>query len=453
MPKSVGANCVRPRNFKTHTKQPSFAKSIIRQQARACHKPIIRLQADACRETTGLPYGYIVIFTLKSVGANCVRPRNLHKTAVLHKLIDPLQADACHKPNICQRVLPAAKPIIRRGAFPARQKGTIEMKHRTLTLIAILTLTLIFSALCLSACGGESPKPIKLADIEDINKIYAGSYTPPVTIPLSDYVNENGCQVVYYITTSDASVASATAENGTLTVNFHKADASADIAVSVKTGDTEAFALNFKVNTKSISKIACIGDSLTYGHTWTNQAYPVFLSEMVDDYGWEVKNFGLNGASITGTNPNLYLKYTEQKQYTDSLDYDADVVVIMLGTNDSKDWKAAEPNFESWYIELIESYQEKNPDVEIILVTAPPTLENNKFNLPNNVIKEKVCPIQRDVAEELGLPMIDFRQICEEYKGGYESLLRTDAAFDGVHLSFDGAVLLADLIRDEILKL
>ncbi|MBQ9691739.1 MAG: hypothetical protein IJV70_01115 [Clostridia bacterium] len=327
------------------------------------------------------------------------------------------------------------------------------MKHRTLTLIAILTLTLIFSALCLSACGGESPKPIKLADIEDINKIYAGSYTPPVTIPLSDYVNENGCQVVYYITTSDASVASATAENGTLTVNFHKADASADIAVSVKTGDTEAFALNFKVNTKSISKIACIGDSLTYGHTWTNQAYPVFLSEMVDDYGWEVKNFGLNGASITGTNPNLYLKYTEQKQYTDSLDYDADVVVIMLGTNDSKDWKAAEPNFESWYIELIESYQEKNPDVEIILVTAPPTLENNKFNLPNNVIKEKVCPIQRDVAEELGLPMIDFRQICEEYKGGYESLLRTDAAFDGVHLSFDGAVLLADLIRDEILKL
>lgn len=148
-----------------------------------------------------------------------------------------------------------------------------------------------------------------------------------------------------------------------------------------------------------------------------------------------------------------YLSRFSEISFTAVLAYDADVVVIMLGTNDSKDWKTAEPNFESWYIELIESYQEKNPDVEIILITAPPTLENNKFNIPNNVIKEKVCPVQRDVAEELGLPMIDFRQIMEEYEGGYESLLRIDAAFDGVHLSVEGAQLLARLIFDELVKL
>jgi len=35
------------------------------------------------RETTGLPYGYIVISILKSVGANCVRPQDIHKTPVL----------------------------------------------------------------------------------------------------------------------------------------------------------------------------------------------------------------------------------------------------------------------------------------------------------------------------------------------------------------------------------
>ena len=327
------------------------------------------------------------------------------------------------------------------------------MKHRTLTLIAILALTLILSALCLTACGGETAKPIKIADIEDVSKFYIGAKTPEFTIPLSDYVNENGCQVVYYITTSDASVANATAENGSLKVQMFKADASADITVSVKTGDTEAFALSFKVSTKSVKKIACVGDSLTYGHSWTDEAFPVYLQQLVADKGCEVGNFGLNGASITGTNPSLYIKYTEQKQYTDSLAFDADVVVIMLGTNDSKDWKAAEPNFENWYIDLIESYQEKNPDVEIILITAPPTLENNKFNIPNNVIKEQICPVQRDVAEDLELPLIDFRQICEEYESGYESLLRTDAAFDGVHLSVEGAQLLARLIFDEICKL
>lgn len=324
------------------------------------------------------------------------------------------------------------------------------MKNKKILILLALTISAILCVLCFASCGGEKAQPIKIADIQDMTGFYVGEDTEPITIPLSEYVNENGCQVVYYITTSDASVANATAENGTLTVTLSKADASADITVSVKTGDTEAFALNFKVTTKSLKKIACIGDSLTYGHSWTDEAYPVYLKQLVADIGCEVGNFGLNGASITGTNPNLYLKYTEQKQYTDSLDYNADVVVIMLGTNDSKDWKAAEPNFESWYIELIESYQTKNPDVEIILVTAPPTFENNKFNIPNDVIRDKVCPVQRDVAEELGLPMIDFRQIMEEYEGGYESLIRGDAAFDGVHLSVEGAQLLARLIWDVI---
>ena len=326
------------------------------------------------------------------------------------------------------------------------------MKNRKLLLLLTLMISAIFCTLCLASCGGETAKPIKLADIEDVSKFYVGEKTPEFNIPLSDYVNENGCQVTYYITTSDASVANATAENGALKVQMFKPDASADITVSVKTGDTEAFALNFKVTTKSLKKIACVGDSLTYGHSWPEEAYPVYLKQLVADNGCEVGNFGLNGASITGTNPSLYIKYSEKQQYTDSINFDADVVVIMLGTNDSKDWKAAEPNFESWYIELIESYQTNNPDVEIILVTAPPTFENNKFNIPNDVIKEKVCPVQRDIAEELGLPMIDFRQIMEEYEGGYESLIRGDATFDGVHLSVEGAQLLARLILDEINK-
>ena len=321
------------------------------------------------------------------------------------------------------------------------------MKNKKILILLALTISAILCVLCFASCGGEKAQPIKIADIQDVTRFYVGENTEPITIPLSEYVNENGCQVVYYITTSDASVANATAENGTLTVTLSKADASADISVSVKTGDTEAFALNFKVTTKSVKKIACVGDSLTFGHSWPEEAYPVYLKQAM---GCELGNFGLNGASITGTNPNLYLKYAEQKQYTDSLDYNADVVVIMLGTNDSKDWKAAEPNFESWYIELIESYQAKNPDVKIILVTAPPTFENNKFSIPNDVIKEKVCPVQRDVADELELPLIDFRQIMEDYDGGYEDLIRGDAAFDGVHLSVKGAQLLAQLIKDVI---
>ena len=324
------------------------------------------------------------------------------------------------------------------------------MKNKKVLILLTLALAITLTAAIFSSCG-KTPMPEKTADIDDLTKTYFGEEnTTPIHVELTKYVNTNGCQVTYDITTSDASVANVKFEEGILFITPLKGEGSTDITVSVKSGDKEAFTFDFKFTATSIKKIACIGDSLTYGHSWTDEAYPVYLKQMFEGIGCEVGNFGLNGASITGTNPNLYLKYAEQKQYTDSLDYNADVVVIMLGTNDSKDWKAAEPNFESWYIELIESYQAKNPDVKIILVTAPPTFENNKFNLPNAVIKEKVCPVQRDVAEELELPLIDFRQIMEDYDGGYEDLIRGDAAFDGVHLSVKGAQLLAQLIKDVI---
>lgn len=323
-----------------------------------------------------------------------------------------------------------------------------------------LALTLVLSVAILSSCGekepAEPPKipdaPQRISDIEDITKGYFGESGSSVTIPLSDYVNANGCNVTYHVTSSDPSVATVTAENGTLTATLFKGEGSTDITVSVQSDGKEAFALSFQITAKAYTKIACVGDSLTYGHTWANEAYPVYLKQLLGS-SCEVGNFGLNGASVTGTNPSLYIKYAEERQYTNSLAFDADAVIIMLGTNDSKDWSAASPNFESWYKELIESYREQNPDVEIILVTAPPTLENNKFNIPNDVIRDQVCPIQRDVAEELGLPLVDFRKVLEEYEGGYLSLIRGDAAFDGVHLTADGARLLARLIVEELYKL
>lgn len=325
------------------------------------------------------------------------------------------------------------------------------MKNRKILVFFTLALTLVLSIAALSSCG-ETAQPQKLADIEDITKGYFGENNSSVTIPLSDYVNANGCNVTYYITSSDSSVATATAENGVLTATLLKGEGSSDITVSVQSDGKEAFTLSFKITAKTYTKIACIGDSLTYGHSWTEEAYPVYLKQFLGS-SYDVGNFGLNGASITGTNPSLYIKYAEKQQYTDSIAFDADVVIIMLGTNDSKDWKAASPNFEDWYKELIASYQEKNPDVEIILVTAPPTLENNKFSIPNDVIRDQVCPVQRDVAEELELPLIDFRKVMEEYEGGYLSLIRGDAAFDGVHLSVEGAQLLARLLMEEIYKL
>ena len=332
------------------------------------------------------------------------------------------------------------------------------MKIRRILLSVLPIVILLALVLSFSACdaGEPAPKVTKLGEIEDITKGYFGEDTSTVTVKLSDYVEPNGTTVYYTVTGSDSSVADLTFQGDELNIKLKKGEGSTDVTVTVSAEEKECFKLEFTVTAKTYSSIACVGDSLTAGHTWPQESYPVYLADKLGS-GYTVGNYGVNGASITGTNPGPLLKYTDESKnngmYSASLAANADVVIIMLGTNDAKDWTAAQPNYKDWYIDLIKSYQTDNPDVKIILVSAPPTMENNKFSLPNTFIKNFVCPIQRSVAEDLELPLIDLRQIMESRQGGYDSLIRGDAAFDGVHLSVEGAELLAELIIAELKKL
>ena len=143
----------------------------------------------------------------------------------------------------------------------------------------------------------------------------------------------------------------------------------------------------------------------------------------------------------------------DDPKYEASLNSEADIAIIMLGTNDAKAWDMAKHSFRSWYKALIQSYMDANPNMKIILVTAPPTMEGNKFNIPNDVIRDNICPIQREVAEELGVPLVDLRAAMESRLGGYDDLLRGDASYDGVHLSVEGAMFVAKLIAEAIKEL
>ncbi|MBQ8173889.1 MAG: hypothetical protein IJ009_00640 [Clostridia bacterium] len=313
-----------------------------------------------------------------------------------------------------------------------------------IALVCLLLLSLVFFSSC-----EEPPVPIKLGDIADVTQGYFGEYTKPITVMLSDYVNENGVGVSYAVSSSDKSVAEVSLDGDKLTVELLSGEGSSEITVSVMSGETEAFTLSFDVTAVTYSKIACIGDSLTYGHSWPEESYPVYLSEELGPT-FNIGNFGRNGASICGYNPTGYLKYTEQSEYEASLAFKPDILVIMLGTNDAKDWTPAEPEFLGEYVDLVDSYYQACPDVKILLVTAPPTMENNRFQLPNDVIRDSVVPMQRELADMLGLPLIDLYAIFEGLEGGYDSLLRGDAAYDGVHLSVDGARFVAQLVAEAV---
>ena len=47
-------------------------------------------------------------------------------------------------------------------------------------------------------------------------------------------------------------------------------------------------------------KVACIGDSITYGHgikNWPKNNYPAILQQLLGD-GYHVQNFGVSGQEV-----------------------------------------------------------------------------------------------------------------------------------------------------------
>ena len=95
-----------------------------------------------------------------------------------------------------------------------------------------------------------------------------------------------------------------------------------------------AVLLGTQVNAKKI-RVACVGNSITYGAFIPDRdkwSYPAQLQAYLGDE-YEVRNFGVNGATLLHQGDNPYIKTNEYKQ---SQDFQPDIVLIKLGTNDSK---------------------------------------------------------------------------------------------------------------------
>ena len=96
-------------------------------------------------------------------------------------------------------------------------------------------------------------------------------------------------------------------------------------------------------------RVACLGDSITYGHGIMDRehdAYPGVLSSMLGEK-YDVRNFGVCGVTaMSGTD----MPYVNEQLYRDALEFNPQIITIKLGTNDSKpfNWKE-QAHFKSEY--------------------------------------------------------------------------------------------------------
>ena len=115
-------------------------------------------------------------------------------------------------------------------------------------------------------------------------------------------------------------------------------------------------------------KVACIGNSITYGTGLADrdtEAYPVRLQEMLGD-GYIVGNFGKPGATLLNKG---HRPYTRQQEYVDALEFAGDIVVIHLGINDTdpRNWPNYRDFFVGDYLSLIDTLRQVNPKARVII--------------------------------------------------------------------------------------
>lgn len=193
-----------------------------------------------------------------------------------------------------------------------------------------------------------------------------------------------------------------------------------------------------------MKKIACVGDSITWGFTLLRRekhSYPAVLQELLGE-GWEVHNFGFNDSTARVDSEIPYIK---RKVFKKSHEIEPDIVLIMLGSNDTKQINWDPDKFREGYCRIVDSYLEMEHKPAVCLMTPPRIfrkLDLKPLMLHNSTLKNKVIPIIKEVAAERGLNVIELHPILKSRQ------LYTD----GIHPNREGAKMLAEAVYKALLS-
>jgi len=187
-------------------------------------------------------------------------------------------------------------------------------------------------------------------------------------------------------------------------------------------------------------RVACVGDSITYGSGVQGRetnSYPVVLGRMLGAR-YEVRNFGVSGATLLKQGDHPWWK---TKAFADATAYAPDVVIIKLGTNDSKpqNWEH-KGAFASDARALVEHFRAL-PSRPLVYLCLPVPVYQDRWGINEATVKGEVIPMIRGVAKELCVPVIDLYGAMKN---------RAEVFPDGVHPNHVGAAQLAQAVLYEI---
>lgn len=188
-------------------------------------------------------------------------------------------------------------------------------------------------------------------------------------------------------------------------------------------------------------RVACVGNSITYGYgldSREQESYPAVLQSLLGT-NYTVGNFGTNGCTMlrNGDKP-----YWTDPNFKAATDFDPDIVIIMLGTNDAKPFNwVYKDQFKTDYLALIEHF--RNLGAKVYIAVPAPVYGNGNFSIDASILNNQVVPLIREVAEQSGTPFIDLHKALG---------VQPDLFPDTVHPNADGASLIARTVFNAIVK-
>ena len=205
-----------------------------------------------------------------------------------------------------------------------------------------------------------------------------------------------------------------------------------------KPGPDSIAAAIFRAYRDNVTRVACIGNSITdNGHG--PDAYPVKFN-MLMGREFFMLNAGHSGKTLLRKGDAPYIA---SQWFKEVFKFKPAIITIKLGTNDSKpqNWDTHKGEFEGDLKWMIDTLQTIVPKPRIVLCTPIPAWKNaagqDPFGIRGPVIKDEIIPILNKVAKEKGLAVIDLHTPYLPYQA---------LTPDGVHPNAVGLDTLAHIL-------
>jgi len=184
-------------------------------------------------------------------------------------------------------------------------------------------------------------------------------------------------------------------------------------------------------------RVACVGDAIPYGQGLRNRrkyAFPVQLEKMLG-VKWEVRNFGVPGATVLekGQKP-----YGKEEAFEKVRSWRPDVVICAFGMSDmlGGNWQHA-AGFASDYEKLLEKFDSMHSAPRIWICDPPPIFPGHRRydQLLSN--RNELRALVWETARSIKVPVIDFFSPLED---------RSDLFVSGLHPNAGASCLLAGAV-------